>query len=207
MKKNIFTILAFAALLLGMTSCSDKDNDDNNPVDVSAMEQELIGLWWDEFEYADVTETGEPFTRALLAVEVDDDHTGCLYLGVFNDDSDEPLAVYGGFDDAGFTWQVLPNGNILLGDPESEETYELSSRSRAGGDSYGNDMTNVDNTNMNYNNGSVTVNNGDYSGTLNKANSTQQTDILNKFRANIQSNVDLGMGGDAPKDFTENDIR
>ena len=206
-KKSILSSLilfAAAVLLLGTTGCS-KD-DDPAPIDVSAAEKDLVGLWWDEFEYADVTEEGVPFSRALLVVEADEDHTGCIYLGVFNDTSDEPLAIYGGPKDAAFTWQVRTDGTIVLGDPETGETYPLApALTRAG--SYGNDMTNTSNTNMSYSNGSVTVTNGNQSNTLNKANAEQTATIEQKLSTGVKSNVDLESGGKTPSDFGSGDIR
>ena len=150
MKKLLFAMMA-AVLLVGMTGCSKDDNP--TTVDIDALEQELVGLWWDEFEYADVTETGVPFSRVLLAVDVEADHTGCLYLGVFNDTSDEPLAVYGGPKDAAFTWRLLDDGRIQLGDPVTGETYALArsvTRALTRGDdgSYGDGMTDVSNTSL-----------------------------------------------------------
>ena len=85
MKKKIFAMIA-AVLLLGTTACTSEDNP--STVDIDALERELVGLWWDEYEYADVTEAGVPFSRVLLAVVADADHTGCIYLGVFDDTSD-----------------------------------------------------------------------------------------------------------------------
>lgn len=206
-KKSILSSLilfAAAVLLLGTTGCS-KD-DDPAPIDVSAAEKDLVGLWWDEFEYADVTEEGVPFSRALLVVEADEDHTGCIYLGVFNDTSDEPLAIYGGPKDAAFTWQVRTDGTIVLGDPETGETYPLApALTRAG--SYGNDMTNTSNTNLSYSNGSVTATNGSYSGTLTKANASTTANIEKKLSTGVNSNVDLESGGKTPSDFGSGDIR
>ena len=94
MKQIIFAIFAAALLLVGMTGCSKVDNPSTD--DTKALEQSLVGLWWDAYEYADVTEAGVPYTHVLMAVLVNADHTGCLYMGAFNDDSDEPVAVYGG---------------------------------------------------------------------------------------------------------------
>ncbi len=207
MKKTIFAMFAFAALLLGMTGCAESDNP-TTPTDPIYTEKDLVGLWWDEFEYADVTEDGVPFTHVLLAVEVNADHTGCIYAAVFNDTDEEPLAIYGGYDDAGFTWQLKADGRIVLGDPVTGETYELApSMRRASGGSYGDEMTDASNTKMNYNNGSVTVTNNNYSGTLNKADSNTKADIEQKLRKSIQSNVDLEPGGEAPKGFRDKDIR
>lgn len=204
-KKSILSSLilfAAAVLLLGTTGCS-KD-DDPAPIDVSAAEKDLIGLWWDEFKYADVTETGEAFSRVLLVVEADEDHSGCIYLGVFNDKSDEPLAIYGGPKDAGFTWKVLSDGRIQLGDPDTGETVEMAPALTRG---YGSNMTNTSNTNMSYNNGSVTVTNGDQSNTLHKADASQTASIEKKLSTGINSEIGLESGGKTPSDFSEGDIR
>ncbi len=196
------TLFAAAVLLLGTTGCS-KD-DDPAPIDVSAAEKELVGLWWDEFKYADVTEEGMPFTRAMLVVQADEDHTGCIYLGVFDDKSDEPLAIYGGPKDAGFTWKVLSDGKIQLGDPDTGETIEMAPALTRG---YGSNMTNTSNTNMSYNNGTVTVTNGDQSNTLHKADASQTSAIEQKLSTGVNSNVDLESGGRTPSDFGSSDIR
>ena len=196
------TLFAAAVLLLGTTGCS-KD-DDPAPIDVSAAEKELVGLWWDEFKYADVTEEGVPFTRAMLVVQADEDHTGCIYLGVFDDKSDEPLAIYGGPKDAGFTWKVLSDGKIQLGDPDTGETIEMAPALTRG---YGSNMTNTSNTNMSYNNGTVTVTNGDQSNTLHKADASQTSAIEQKLSTGVNSNVDLESGGKTPSDFGSSDIR
>ena len=196
------TLFVAAVLLLSTTGCS-KD-DDPAPIDVSAAEKDLIGLWWDEFKYADVTEEGVPFTRAMLVVQADEDHSGCIYLGVFNDTSDEPIAIYGGPKDAGFTWKVLSDGRIELGDPDTGETLDLAPALTRG---YGSNMTNTSNTNMSYNNGTVTVTNGDQSNTLHKANTDQTAAIQQKLSTGVNSNVDLESGGKTPNDFDEHDIR
>ena len=196
------TLFAAAVLLLGTTGCS-KD-DDPAPIDVSAAEKEIVGLWWDEFKYADVTEEGVPFTRAMLVVQADEDHTGCIYLGVFDDKSDEPLAIYGGPKDASFTWKVLSDGKIQLGDPDTGETIEMDPALTRG---YGSNMTNTSNTNMSYNNGTVTVTNGDQSNTLHKADASQTSAIEQKLSTGVNSNVDLESGGKTPSDFGSSDIR
>ena len=173
-------------------------------IDVKAAEAEIVGLWWDEFKYADVTEEGVPFTRAMLVVQADEDHTGCIYLGVFDDKSDEPLAIYGGPKDAGFTWKVLSDGKIQLGDPDTGETIEMDPALTRG---YGSNMTNTSNTNMSYNNGTVTVTNGDQSNTLHKADASQTSAIEQKLSTGVNSNVDLESGGKTPSDFGSGDIR
>ena len=173
MKAQLFSILAAAVLLLATTSCSK----DDNTINVAELEKELVGVWWDEFEYADVTETGVPFTRVLLAIVADADHTGCIYLGVFDDTDDLPLAVYGGPEDAGFRWQLLSDGRLLLSDPTTGETTELT----RSGDSYADNMTDVSAANMTYAANHVTMTNENYSGTLAKADASQESDIWKKL--------------------------
>ena len=184
MKSKFLAMFVTVALLLGMTGCSS--NDDPAPVD-KALEKSLVGLWWDEFEYSDVTEAGVPFSRVLLAVKADADHTGSIYLGVFNDKSDEPLALYGGPTDAGFTWQLLSDGSVLLSDPTTGESRVLT---RGNGSSYGNTMTDVSSTNMTFANGSVTLTNGTYSGTLAKADAGKQAEI-ERLMAGQSKNIPL----------------
>ena len=36
-----------------------------------------------------------------------------FHLGVFNDTDSNPVAVYGGPKDAGFTWQMLADGTVM----------------------------------------------------------------------------------------------
>ena len=163
-------------LLLGLASCS-KDNEDDR-VNYQVQEQDLVGLWWDKFDYADVTESGVPFSRVLLAVKANADHTGCLYLGVFDGTGDEPLAVYGGPEEAGFTWKLLANGNVALTDPATGESISVTrTRSDDTDGSYGSGMTDVASTNIALADGSMTVTNGDYSGTLTKADDETQAEL------------------------------
>jgi len=184
MKYKLYVILAAVVLLVGATGCSKDDNtnpppidDPVPPIDEPVSDEDLVGVWWDEFEYADVTEYGIPFSRVLLAVMVGKDHTGCIYLGVYNSDSYVPLAVYGGPEDAGFTWRLLDDGRVQLSDPVTGESYALSRALRASGSNYGGVMTNVSNTHMTYTENSVKLDNGTYSGVLTKANAEEEVEI------------------------------
>ena len=168
MSRRIVSLLAVALLLLGVTGCK-------KAINIEELEKELVGVWWDAFQYSDVTEEGVPFSNVWLAIMVNADHTGSIYLGVFDDVHREPLAVYGGPEDAGFKWQLLEDGSVKLSDPASGESTVLT-RADGDGGSYGNDMTNVSNTNVTYTDGNVTVTNGTYTGTLTK----EQTDAEKK---------------------------
>ena len=55
MKQKIFTIIATSVLLLGIGACKDK-NDDTALPSQQEMEESLTGLWYEEFNYEDVTE-------------------------------------------------------------------------------------------------------------------------------------------------------
>lgn len=177
MKKILIALFAASALLLGLTGC-------NKEIDIQKLEQSLVGVWWDQYEYSDVTETGVAFDKVLLAVVAEADHSGCIYLGAYDSKSDALVAVYGGPEDAGFKWELTREGNIVLSDPATGESTVLT---RAGGGSYGNDMTNVNGTNMTYTNGSVTVTNGSYSGTLTKADTGKEGEINEQFTALFSS--------------------
>ncbi len=174
MKKIIIALFAASALLLGLTGC-DKETD------IKKLEQSLVGIWWDAYEYSNVTETGVAFDWVLLAVVADADHSGCIYLGAYDSKSEELVAVYGGPEDAGFKWELTREGNIVLSDPATGESTVLT---RAGSDgSYGDGMTDVNGTNMTYKDGSVKVSNGSYSGTLTKADTGKEGEIKEQFYA------------------------
>ena len=167
MKKLFFALFAAAMLLSGLTGCMRE-------IDVKLAEQCLVGIWWDEYDYSDVTETGVPFDKVLLAVEADADHSGCIYLGLFDSKSDELVAVYGGPEEAGFKWELTSKGDIVLSDPVSGESTVLT---KADGSSYGDNMTNVPGTTMTLSNNNLTLNNTSYSGTLTKAASGTEGEI------------------------------
>ena len=76
MKQIVITLLATSALLLGLTGCNREKE-----IDIEELEQSLVGVWWDQYEYSDITETGVAFDKVLLAVVADVNHTGCIYLG------------------------------------------------------------------------------------------------------------------------------
>ena len=97
MKRITQWVLA-AALICGayvFTACSANDDNPTGPSQ-QEMEESLIGLWYEEFDYEDMTEDGKPFNRALIAVEAKADHTGYVALAVFDDEFNEPLEIYGG---------------------------------------------------------------------------------------------------------------
>ena len=170
MRRKIVSLLAVALLLLGVAGCK-------KTVNIEQLEKELVGVWWDAYQYSDVTEDGVPFNYVLLAIIVDADHTGCIYLGVFDDAHSAPVTVYGGPGDAGFTWRLLKDGSVELSDPASGESTVLTKADGENDGSYGNDMTNVSNTNVTYTDGNVTVNNGTYSGTLQKADTEKEAEV------------------------------
>ena len=191
MKKIFFAVFA-AVALLGVTACS-KDDKSSSTIDKDVLEKSLVGLWWDEFEYADVTETGEPFSRVLLAVDVAADHTGCIYLGVFDDVSDEAVAVYGGYEDTGFLWQLLDDGSLQLADPVTGETWALT-RSDGGGN-YAEKATDASSTKFTIVSGRIMMSNAGYSGKLAKANAQQKADIEKKL-SSVSGSARTNLGND-----------
>ena len=117
------------------TSCEGVVGESDNPSAPSRQEIEksLVGQWFEEAAYSGILEdTGEPFTSVVLAMQVNADHTGCLYVGVFDKgDYDNPLAVYGGPEEAGFTWQLDSDGEFVVTPTASARRSSASSRSPA----------------------------------------------------------------------------
>ena len=68
MKQKFFVMFAATMLLLCMVACTDKSD---NPANTSQqeLEQSVVGVWCEEFDYKDVTEDGKAFNRALIVVE------------------------------------------------------------------------------------------------------------------------------------------
>ena len=151
-------------LLLGMIGCKNNDNPVTD--DIDALEQSLIGLWYEEFEYKDVTEDGKPFNRALIAVEARADHTGYVALAVFDDEFNEPLEIYGGPKDAPFTWQVTAKGRIILTDPNTGTSISTARTRGDGGHSNFVDIGQID---MKCSSGHIAFSNTSHEGSLYKA--------------------------------------
>ncbi|MBR3472992.1 MAG: hypothetical protein IKO85_08370 [Bacteroidaceae bacterium] len=164
MRQKILTIFATAALLLSMSACKDKDDDSASSAQ-QELEKSLIGLWYEEFDYQDVTEQGKPFNHALIAVEAKADHTGYVALAVFDDAFNEPLEIYGGPKDAPFTWQVTAEGQITLTDPNTGTS--ITTRSDGGH----NNFVNVGQIKMNCSQGNIAFSNTSHTGSLAKAES------------------------------------
>ena len=167
MKQKIIAMFATAVLLFGMSACTG--NTDNPAIpSQQGMEESLIGLWYEEFDYEDVTEDGKPFNHALIVVETKADHTGYVALAVFDDEFNEPLEIYGGPKDAPFIWQVTADGHIILTDPNTGETV-MSARTRGGGNH--SDFVDIGQIEMNSAQGSIAFSNASHEGSLTKAGS------------------------------------
>ena len=167
MKQKFLAIFATVVLLFGMSAC--KDNADNPAIpSQKEMEESLIGLWCESFDYDDVTEDGKPFNRALVVVEAKADHTGYVALAVFDDEFNEPLEIYGGPKDAPFTWQVTAEGQVILTDPNTGTSI---STARTRGDGSHNDFVDIGQIKMKSGTGSIAFSNATYEGTLTKAGS------------------------------------
>ena len=167
MKQNIIAIFAAAVLLLGISACTDKTDTPITPSQ-QGMEESLIGLWYEAFDYEDVTEDGKPFNHALIVVETKADHTGYVALAVFDDEFNEPLEIYGGPKDAPFTWQVTADGHVILTDPNTGTSIS-SARTRGNGNH--SNFVNIGQIEMNCSQGHVDFNNGSHQGSLAKVGS------------------------------------
>ena len=171
-------IAMIAVLLLSMSACT---NGTDNPTVPSQQEmaKSLVGLWYETFDYEDVTESGKPFNHALIAVEANADHTGYVALAVFDDAFNEPLEIYGGPKDAPFTWQVTAEGKVILKDPATGETY-APSRTRAA--SSHNDFVDISQIKMTSGSSSVAFSNASHEGTLAKAEGSN-SDMIQEWMA------------------------
>ena len=164
MEKKFLMVVALLWAVV-FTSCSDKD-DNTDTRSQKEMEESIIGLWQEEFEYKDVTEEGKPFNRALIVVETKADHTGYVALAVFDDEFNEPLEVYGGPKDAPFTWQVTAQGHITLSVPNAGPTMKSAHRSSDGSHS---NFVDIGQIKMNCApSGDITFSNSSHEGSLSK---------------------------------------
>ena len=179
MNKQKQWVLAATLILCGivLTSCSNSDIP--SPPSQQGLEESLIGLWYEDFEYEDVTENGKPFNRALIAVETKADHTGYVALAVFDDEFNEPLEIYGGPNDAPFIWQVTADGHVILTDPNTGESI---SSARTRGDGNHNDFVNVGQINMNCTQGRIDFSNASHQGSLSRAGSNKN-DLIQDWMA------------------------
>ena len=166
MKQKFLAMFAAAVVLLCLTGCTAVDNP-STPV-TSVLEQSLVGLWYEEFDYEDVTEDGKPFNHALIVVETKADHTGYVALAVFDDEFNEPLEIYGGPKDAPFTWQVTAEGRIILTDPNTGSSI-MSARTRSDGNH--SDFVDIGQIEMNSSQGRIAFSNASHEGSLTKAGS------------------------------------
>ena len=179
MNKQKQWVLAAILILCGivLTSCSNSDIP--STPSQQGLEESLIGLWYEDFEYEDVTENGKPFNRALIAVETKADHTGYVALAVFDDEFNEPLEIYGGPNDAPFIWQVTADGHVILTDP-STGTSISSARTR--GDESHNDFVDIGQINMNCTQGRIDFSNASHQGSLSRAGSNKN-DLIQDWMA------------------------
>ena len=164
MKQKIIAMFAIAVLVIGMGACSDK-TDQGKKASIQEMEEAIVGLWCEEFDYEDVTEEGKPFNRALIAVEARADHTGYVALAVFDDAFNEPLKIYGGPKDAPFTWQVTEDGHVILADAKKGAT---KASTRSGDDEDPNSYVDIDLINMVCGQNSLSYSNTSHQGSLTK---------------------------------------
>ncbi|MBP3842178.1 MAG: hypothetical protein J6E29_00895 [Prevotella sp.] len=178
MKQIILAMFAAAVLMLGMGACKDSDAP-VIPSQQEESEESLIGLWYEEFDYEDVTEDGKPFNHALIAVEAKADHTGYVALAVFDDEFNEPLEIYGGPKDAPFTWQMTDKGHVTLKGPNTGTSIELAS-TRSDGDH--SDFVDIGQIDMNCTQGSVAFSNASHSGSLKRAGSNK-SDLIQDWMA------------------------
>ena len=185
--KKIYAALAAILFFCGASVFTSCTLNDDNPATTNQqkLEESLVGRWYEEFEYKDVTENGKAFNRAMIAVETKADHTGYVALAVFDDEFNEPLEIYGGPKDAPFTWQVTNDGHVILTATNTRATV-MSTRSSDDGDDGDdgdpNDFVDIDQIDINCTQGQVTYSNGSHNGALNRAAGTED-DLIQDWMA------------------------
>jgi len=165
-KKGLAAILIICGANV-FTLCTSNDDTPTIPSQ-QELEESLIGLWYEEFAYEDVTEDGKPFNRAMIAVEVKADHTGYIALAVFDDEFNEPLRIYGGPTEAPFIWQMTAEGQIILTDPNTGTSIS-SARTRSGGNH--DNFVDIGQIDMNCARGQIAFTNASHKGSLAKTKS------------------------------------
>lgn len=148
----------------GMVACTDKTDNSSRPSQ-QEMEKDLIGLWYEDFDYKDVTEKGKPFNRAMITLEVKADHTGYVALSVFDDEFNEPLEIYGGPTDAPFTWQITADGHVILDAPQTDNVLRSAETDSTGSH---NDFVDINQINLDCKQGTVNFSNTTHNGSLSK---------------------------------------
>ena len=148
----------------GMVACTDKTDNSSRPSQ-QEMEKDLIGLWYEDFDYKDVTEKGKPFNRAMITMEVKADHTGYVALSVFDDEFNEPLEIYGGPTDAPFTWQITADGHVILDAPQTDNVLRSAETDSTGSH---NDFVDINQINLDCKQGTVNFSNTSHNGSLSK---------------------------------------
>jgi len=148
----------------GMVACTDKTDNSSRPSQ-QEMEKNLIGLWYEDFDYKDVTEKGKPFNRAMITLEVKADHTGYVALSVFDDEFNEPLEIYGGPTDAPFTWQITADGHVILDAPQTDNVLRSAETDSTGSH---NDFVDINQINLDCKQGTVNFSNTSHNGSLSK---------------------------------------
>lgn len=148
----------------GMVACTDKTDNVSRPSQ-QEMEKDLIGLWYEDFDYKDVTEKGKPFNRAKITLEVKADHTGYVALSVFDDEFNEPLEIYGGPTDAPFTWQITADGHVILDAPQTDNVLRSAETDSTGSH---NDFVDINQINLDCKQGTVNFSNTSHNGSLSK---------------------------------------
>ena len=148
----------------GMVACTDKTDNVSRPSQ-QEMEKDLIGLWYENFDYKDVTEKGKPFNRAMITLEVKADHTGYVALSVFDDEFNEPLEIYGGPTDAPFTWQITADGHVILDAPQTDNVLRSAETDSTGSH---NDFVDINQINLDCKQGTVNFSNTSHNGSLSK---------------------------------------
>ena len=181
----VAVILAYSAMML--TACSDNTENTQSPSQ-KEMEKSIVGLWYEEFDYEDMTEDGKPFNHAMIVVETKADHTGYVALAVFDDEFNEPLKIYGGPNGAPFTWQMTAAGHVVLTDLQTRSTV-VSAHTRGEGNQ--NSFVDIGQIDMHCTSGHISYSSTSHNGSLDKAEGNNNSLIQDWMGKPVSPTVSL----------------
>ena len=110
------TILLVLPIALGLTSCAEVDN----PIDRNPLADQVKGMWWTLIDTEGTLPEefgGEGYTRVIEAMLLNEDGTGFGCSMFFNNESDLPVWMFGGFTEQGlapFSYTTTTDGRITL---------------------------------------------------------------------------------------------
>jgi hypothetical protein len=123
MKKRILMMLATILMICGTTAGLMSCFNDDNPVNNIVTSEDVVGIWYTEFDQAGVYGEGESaksYAKTVLYGALNKDNTG-MFICLFIDADGNAVDLGDTFLGAGCEYTVAPNGRVdikLTGESE-----------------------------------------------------------------------------------------